>query len=483
MGEQGSIIMQVIASLGATMGAFSLGTVLAWSAPAQKYLTVDSETGKCNVDFDCISDSDYAQVAAIMNIGAATVPVLTVLLFPKIGKKWTMLSLVIPFIGGWVLLIFSSQTWMFLLGRLLTGFSGGAFAIAAPSFSNEIAEPRIRGALGSLMQLMICLGILFIFAVGTVDWQIVTGICMIFPAVLGVWMIWMPRSPKFLVEKGNLTEARKALQFYRGKKNVEDELNQIQNDVDAQIGSISPLTLITNSMYLKPLLISLALMAFQQLSGINFVVSFAVQIFKDAGSEIDENLSSILIGVIQVVGTGTAILIVDRFGRKILLAISACIMCLATAALGIFFVLKETADGDGDSNLFSSSLNSTTEGTNFFVSQDTVKDLGLLPLISLMLFVAGFSIGYGPLPWVMNVELFSSEARVPASALCGSANWLFSYLVVSTVPIIQDATSASFCYFMFSAICLVSALFVIFIAPETKGKSEEDMKKYFSKNK
>jgi len=298
-------------------------------------------------------------------------------------------------------------------------------------------------------------------------------------------MFFMPRSPLFLIQKNDIDGARKSLQFLRKKKNVEEELSQLQEEQKERdkLGTISPIVLLSNKVYLKPFLISLMLMVFQQFSGINFVISYTVQIFKDAGSDIDTNLSSILVSLVQVVGTGIAIMIVDRFGRKLLLSMSALLMCLATCSLGIFFVLKQSVSEESTTTSppTSSTLvpGSTTASIITFVSKETVDNLGILPLISLMLFIAGFSIGFGPLPWVMNVELFSSEARVPAAAACGSINWLCSYLVVSTVPSIQNATSAAFCYFLFSGMSLLATLFVVFITPETKGKSEEDMKEHF----
>jgi len=234
--------------------------------------------------------------------------------------------------------------------------------------------------------------------------------------------------------------------------------------------------------------VSLGLMACQQLSGINFVLSYSVQIFKDAGTDIDENLSSILVALVQVVGTGLAIVIVDRFGRKILLFLSAFLMCVAHCALGVYFYLKDhaTADEMTSTTLLPTTTAAVVGGPNVtaeppqpFITESGVKDLAVLPLVSLMLLIAGFAVGFGPLPWVMNVELFSAEARVSAGAMCGSFNWLVSYTVVSLVPLIQEATNAYVCYFLFSGLMLVATLFVVFLTPETKGKSEEEIKKYF----
>jgi predicted MFS family arabinose efflux permease len=92
--------------------------------------------------------------------------------FPTIGKKWTLIALSVPFIGGWVVLVFANSYGMLLAGRILTGFSGGAFVLAAPAYTAEIAEAKYRGALGALMQLMVCFGILFINVNCSTNWQV-----------------------------------------------------------------------------------------------------------------------------------------------------------------------------------------------------------------------------------------------------------------------------------------------------------------------
>ena len=110
-------------------------------------------------------------------------------MMPKIGPKWTVISMSIPVVIGFILLVLpgpmddgsSDTVWLFYLGRILTGLGGGAFSLAAPSFVSEIAEPRIRGALGALMQFQVTIGILFVTALninGAVDWVIITGICV-----------------------------------------------------------------------------------------------------------------------------------------------------------------------------------------------------------------------------------------------------------------------------------------------------------------
>ena len=215
-----------------------------------------------------------------------------------------------------------------------------------------------------------------------------------------------------------------------------------------------------------------------------------------------------LIGTVQVVGTLATTLVIDKFGRKIILIISELFMGISMIGVAVFFLLFEKC---GDECETSASLVSTTVTTSVnisttilpdvLVSKTTVDSVGFLPLLSLMVFVAAFSFGAGPIPWILNVELIPPEARVSrdsyllisynccfitylfqalSASLATSFNWLVSFLVSQFIPDIGDAIGASSCYFIFSAICLMGTVFTILFVPETKGKSEDEIKNLFS---
>merc|ERR1711971_794150 len=165
--------------------------------------------------------------------------------------------------------------------------------------------------------------------------------------------------------------------------------------------------------YLKPMCISLVLMALQQLSGINYVLSYSQEIFKSSGSSIDPCVSSMLTGAIQVAGTGFTTVIIEKLGRKILLIISDAFICISMIGVAVFFKLKESCGDECQ-----------TGDATVFVSKTTVDGIGFLPLVSLLIFVTAFSIGFGPISWVLNVEMMPPEARGIAASICTSFNWL-----------------------------------------------------------
>ena len=149
---------------------------------------------------------------------------------PKYGKKWTMMILSVPILLGWVCLIVADSVELLYCGRFLTGFAG-AFSMLAPGFIAEICEVEVRGSLASFMQVMTMLGLLFTYTIGAfLDWRNLSLVSAVFPVVTVVCLATIPRSPVFLVSRGDTAGARRSLQFYRGKSyHVTTELTGHKN--------------------------------------------------------------------------------------------------------------------------------------------------------------------------------------------------------------------------------------------------------------
>jgi len=433
-----------------------------------------------------LTEDEAAQVAAFMYIGAAVVPLFVVFFNNLVGKKWSMIMLGIPAMVGWLLIALSEGALPALYaGRLLTGFSGGAFVMTAPAYTAETAEPSIRGALSSLMQLSVTAGILLIAVIGCdISWQALSWICLVFPCVLVVWIFFMPRSPAFLVSKGKLKEARESLVFLRGKSYpVDQELKEIE---EAQltvnkVGSTSILRLVSRREYLSPFLISLTLMFVQQFSGVNYIASFVIQIFQKAGSSLDPCISTILVMVTQFLGVFVTVGIIDRFGRRILMVISTTMLSLSLLGLGVYFNLSDQQEANNSNNNNNTVFPLSADLSQPRVSAEVVDSLSFLPLLCLLLYSFFFSVGLGPVPWVLNIELFPQEARGLAASLCVSFNWACSYVVVYLGNMLGQELGSCTCFFIFSGVCAFGALFTLIWVPETKGRSEAEMRSYFLK--
>jgi len=445
-----SKVNQIAAALAATLGAFGLGTVLSWTSPALPDLKSHSQT------FSNLSEEEESWIGSILNLGALFSAPVCGILMDAIGRKNTMLLLSVPFVLGWLLIGYAQNLAMMLIGRFVAGFCGGGFSLVAPVYIGETAEDSVRGALGSAFQLMVVNGILFVYVVGTfASWQWLALICGFVPVVFLIAMIFVPESPRHLLAKGKNAEASQALCWFRKKtssQEVEDDLKIIEtsvNDAKAQKSKFSDLFISYN---LRPALIMLGLMLFQQLSGINAVIFYTVDIFESAGSSLDSNVSSIIVGVVQVAATLLSVFVVDRLGRRVLLLVSDVVMCISLVLLGLFFKLDDGGNAD---------------------------NIGWLPLVSLITFVIAFSIGFGPLPWMMLGELLPPKIKGLTASLATMFNWLLAFLVTRFFKNVLSALGAAWCYWCFAIVCAVGTVFVFIFVPETKGKSIEEIQRHF----
>lgn len=406
-------------------------------------------------DFE-VTKSQGDWISSIINLGAAFICFPIGMIMDVIGRKKTMLLLVIPFTIGWLLITFGTSVGMLIAGRFITGVAGGAFCVTAPAYTSEIAQDSIRGTLGSYFQLMITIGILFAYVVGGYASVFVFNIlCTCIPIVFGIIFFFMPESPSFLVVKGRNDEAREALIKLRGQSyDVDSELNDLKfKNEESKRNKVSYIAAIKKKTALKAILICYALMLFQQLSGINAVIFNTSQIFSDAGATIPATISTIIIGVIQVIATFISSLVVDKLGRRILLLLSALVMCLCSTALGVYFFLQQT------------------HGAN----ADIVQAISWLPLVSLSVFIIAFSLGFGPIPWMMAGELCKIDIKAFVGSTAGTFNWLLSFTVTSTFNSLNAAIGAGQVFWMFAGIMLIGFVFIFFVVPETKGKSVDEI--------
>ena len=257
---------------------------------------------------------------------------------------------------------------------------------------------------------------------------------------------------------GRYNQARESLQWYRGAKtDIDDELMDIEKNYKSSSSESNSIKELLRLAYVRPLLISLGLMFFQQMSGINAVIFYTVSIFEKSGGSVDSNLSSIIIGLANFFATLGSNLVIDRVGRKVLLNVSASFMALSLAILGTFFLLQHL-----DYN---------------------VGQAGFLPLVSFIVYIVAFSIGYGPIPWLMMGEIFPSKVRGHAASLATAFNWSCSFAVTKFFNDLINTVGTHGAFWFFGSICFLSLFFVTFFVPETKGHTLEDIEKHMLNNK
>lgn len=261
----------------------------------------------------------------------------------------------------------------------MTGFCIGIISLSFPIYICETIDQSVRGTLGLLPAAFGNFAIVLCFILGAyLDWVELAwaGFAISLPFI--AFMFLIPETPIFYISKGKEEKAKESLEWLRGSDiNVEPELQGMIQSFAAAKRRSSKMHMkkISKVDNMKPLFISLGLMFFQQFGGINALVFYTVQIFQNAGSSIDENLCVIIVGVVNLISSVIATALVDRLGRKILLYISSIMMSSMLMLLGSVFYFK---DAGRDTSL-----------------------LGWFPLSTFLIYMFGFSIGFGPIPFLM----------------------------------------------------------------------------------
>lgn len=433
----------------ATTGALAAGCVLGWSSPAEYEVVTKQGYG-----FP-VSNEQWSWIGANATLGGIVSCLIIGIIMDIFGRKTTMLSLIVPFSIGWSLIIWPTSVAMLYIGRFLIGFAGGAFFVVAPAYIGEIASKSIRGTLASYLQLMVTCGILFVYVIGHFfAMKTYNIICAILPLVFGALFIWMPETPNYWIIKNQVTKAENSLKWLRGNQyDYSDELIEMQMEHELiRQNRAGFFTAFKKPATKRALLISLGLLFFVQFSGINAVIFYSGFIFEASHADIESSVATIIVGVMQVIATFVASLTVDKLGRRFLLITSASIMCICNVCLGTYFYLMDH-------------------------ESPYIPHLSWLPITSLCLYIIAFSLGLGPIPWVLVGEIFTTEVKAIASSLSGSTSWLIAFLVTKFFSNIRDAIGIGETFFIFAGFALGCTIFICFMVPETKGRSFNDIQR------
>uniref|UniRef100_A0A480TS17 Solute carrier family 2, facilitated glucose transporter member 8 n=3 Tax=Sus scrofa TaxID=9823 RepID=A0A480TS17_PIG len=448
-----------LAAFAAALGPLSFGFVLGYSSPAIPSLRRAAPPAP-RLDNDATS-----WFGAIVTLGAAVGGVLGGWLVDRAGRKLSLLLCTVPFVAGFAIITAAQNVWMLLGGRLLTGLACGVASLVAPVYISEIAYPEVRGLLGSCVQLMVVTGILLAYLAGWVlEWRWLAVLGSVPPTFMLLLMGCMPETPRFLLTQHKHQEAMAAMQFLWGSEQRWEE-----PPVGAEHQGFRLAQLRRPGVY-KPFVIGVSLMIFQQLSGINAVMFYAETIFEEAKFK-ESSLASVIVGVIQVLFTAVAALVMDRAGRRVLLTLSGVVMVFSTSAFGTYF--KLTQDGPSNSSHVHLLAPVSMEPT------DASVGLAWLAVGSVCLFIAGFALGWGPIPWLLMSEIFPLHVKGVATGVCVLTNWLMAFLVTKEFSSLMEVLRPYGAFWLASAFCIFSVLFTLACVPETKGKTLEQITAHF----
>src|SRR6185437_4606626 len=383
-------------------------------------------------------------------IGAVVGATASGYLAEAMSRKWTKVLSGCIYVAAALWSAFASGTTELIAARFVLGLSVGTASFVAPMYIAEVAPRRIRGGLVSFNQLMIVTGILiayivdFLFKGVSDNWRWMLGLGAIPGVALAVGMILMPHSPRWLMERGRDDEARAVLErVHRRSEDIDSEMDDIRHVV-AEEGSLRD---IIGAKVRPMLIVGLALAIFQQVVGINTVIYYAPTILRFTGSSVSSAITqTVFIGLTNVVFTVVAVLLLDRFGRRVFLLVGTVGLIASLLVLGVFFA--------------SSGLRAA------------VPDLALIALI---VYIASFAIGLGPVFWLMISEIFPLHLRSPAMALCTVANWAFNFLIAFTFLSLVGALGRTGTFVLYAVVGVIALIFFATRVPETNGRSLEEI--------
>ncbi|XP_067398614.1 solute carrier family 2, facilitated glucose transporter member 12 [Emydura macquarii macquarii] len=486
-------------------------------------------------------------VVSSLLIGALLASLTGGFLIDRFGRRIAIIIASCLLVLGSLILILSASYGILIAGRTAIGISISLSSIATCVYIAEIAPQHRRGLLVSLNELMIVIGILFayisnyVFASVSHGWKYMFGLVIPVGAMQAIAMYFLPPSPRFLVMKGNDEAASKVLGRLRATSNTTEELTVIKSSLkDEYQYSFLDLFRSKDNMRAR-MLIGLMLVFFVQTTGQPNILFYASTVLKSVGFQSNEaaSLASTGVGVVKVVSTIPATIFVDQVGSKTFLCIGSSIMAVSLVTMGLvnlnihmnFTTICRTQSLEdsilhGPGNLSANNVsvkeqfagmpsqgrtsltmlrnseiakteeqNSTAlaGGRTSAASQmgshivtDTLEvpaALKWLSLASLLVYVAAFSIGLGPMTWIVLSEIFPGGIRGRAIALTSSMNWGINLLISLTFLTVTDLIGLPWVCFIYTIMSLASLAFIIVFIPETKGCSLEQISMELAKQK
>jgi sugar porter (SP) family MFS transporter len=401
--------------------------------------------------FGGLSSFEQELVTSLLLIGAVIGALAAGRVSDRIGRRPTILITAVIFIIGVLLAAFSPVFGVLLAARIIIGLAVGSASMVVPLFIGEAAPPNVRGALVSLNQLAITLGILVSYLAdyglaGTHNWRLMFGLAVIPAALLFVGMLTQRESPHWLIMRGRDDQAREVLSHLRDNpQTIDDEIRDVRKVAEIQALGVSDLL----AKNVRPLLaVGVLLAVFQQITGINTVIYYAPSLLDGAGfGDHAALLANVVNGAVNVGMTIIAIRLMDRVGRRKLLLSGTVGM-----AIGMFIT-----------------------AFSFIGGSDLKGALAVTGVLGLLIYTGSFAIGLGPVFWLIIAEIYPLTIRGAAMSVATIANWGANFVVTISFLTLLNSIGGMGVFFLFGCLTLIALAYFAKKVPETKGRSLQQL--------
>ncbi|HEX3900745.1 MAG TPA: sugar porter family MFS transporter [Mycobacteriales bacterium] len=429
----------LLAALAGLLFGFDTGVI----SGAQLYITKD---------FHASTSTQSWYVGALL-LGACVGAGAAGYLADRYSRKLTIIGAGLIYIVAALWSGLAQGSGSLIAARAILGLAVGAASFVGPLYISEHVPPRLRGGTVSFNQFMITTGILMAYIVDyafkdvTNNWRWMLGLGALPGIALTIGMLFVPHTPRWLLEAGHEDEAREVLEHTRGARAVDKEVGEVKDVLSSQrrAGLSSLFAADTRPM----LLVGLGLAFFQQAVGVNTVVYYAPTILKYTGLSANQSVTEALsVGITNVVFTVVAIALLDRIGRRVLLITGTVGLTVALVVLGAFFQ-----------------------------SNTMQADASWVAVVALVVFIASFAIGLGPVFWLMISEVFPLRVRSQAMSVCTIVNWAANFVISYYFLTLVADIGRPATFWLYAGFGVLAVAFFAFRVPETKGRSLEQIER------
>lgn len=443
------ILIALIAATGGLLFGFDTG-VISGALPFLK-------------EYWKLSDSDIEWLTTTVLIGAVLGAVTSGKLSDYLGRKKTIIMNAIIFSIGALGSSFATNIGFLIIMRIIIGIAIGITSYVVPMYIAEVSPTRRRGALVTLNQLMITIGILVSYVTDYAlsndanleswRWMFAIGF---FPAlILLVGMFFLPETPRWLISKQRWEEGKRVLTRVEDPDLIENTLNDLKRDVDYAANNKTSAGEVFKPWLRPALIITVGIFFFQQFSGVNTIIYYSPIIFKMAGivSNTESIIPSIIIGGVNVLACSVSIALLDKVGRRKLYMIGICGMIPSLALLGACFYFKDALGAS----------------------------LPVFAVLSIVCYIIFIAISLAPLGWLLISEVFPLNVRGVGMSIGSLSHWGFNAIIAFTFLKLVNSIGIASTFWLYAGVCIAGLIWGLYYIPETKGKSLEDIERHWRK--